>query len=397
MADGDEEKAMVMLGVRTTLTEPRNGVKLPPSFIHMACACLNGVIEDQADLEAMTPQAMATQVSTYYLLEKHKALAPQMVYNMEVHLGIRAPVNLGDARAVDEGSRGAPSDEEDGAGDGAGDSARVPVFGSLTSAFQETAIRKDIEKKFPKMGHRLQSLAVQDCVAQGLNVLEIIALSGSVEMGKVLQPHEVAAEGYTGDPRAYDAVRKSTKYDQHTMSKLLDKGNWGEVGVLMGDLSRDYSQQGHPIQAMLLANFYTETQSGFGSDEKAAIAYFKSYRRVYAGRGFPEPWAERMAVRARNSVRDAAGPVCSKEEVTKMVAAATKEALSECDKLRSQVANLGRRNNAGQGKGSGKGAGGAGGGKGAADRLAKMVCYKCEQTGHMARNCPQDAGEADDA
>ena len=68
-------------------------------------------------------------------------------------------------------------------------------------------------------------------------------------------------------------------------------------------------------------------------DAAGKLRYIKEYKRVYAGRGFPVSWDERIAYRARTSV---ASDGVSKEEVAKLVAASMREAVSKMESLTSE-------------------------------------------------------------
>ena len=81
-------------------------------------------------------------------------------------------------------------------------------------------------KSFPELGESPPALAqaVEDCVGQGLGAMEVAVLAASMEKGRVVPGSDVDGVKWATDPRSWDCVRKSTKYDQHTFSKLLEKG-----------------------------------------------------------------------------------------------------------------------------------------------------------------------------
>jgi hypothetical protein len=252
----------------------------------------------------------------------------------------------------------------------------------------EEELKKKISKSHPSLNAKMLYTAACDSTAQGLGVKEISALSGALEMGHVLETHEIEGENYGGDPRAYAVVKAATKYDDSTYSKLLAAGKLRELSSLVTDLARDYASAGHAQQAVLISSWWTETQVGFKGDDKAMLFYLKAYRRSYAGRGFPVNWDERMAVRSRNEARTHEGPTLSREDIAKIVRTETASLTQDNVTLSREVKRLSNRpaekakpreNDSIEPKES---------------RLKKTKCYKCGKKGHLARDCPE--ADADD-
>ena len=100
-------------------------------------------------------------------------------------------------------------------------------------------------------------------------------------------------------------------------------------------------------------------------------------------------WDERMAVRARNETRAAAGPSMSKADVEKMVAsslaAQASQMKSQIDQLKSQSRQQVRVPKQGDESAEAK-----------VKRLAKMKCFKCGNKGHIAADCPEAGAGADE-
>ena len=239
------------------------------------------------------------------------------------------------------------------------------------------------------VGQAMSIVAKSDCVGQSLTLAQIIAFSASLEKGKCVEIHEIVSEVYATDPRGWDVVRRCCKYDESTFSKLLARGvdGFAELLGMLLDLARDLAATKKTQQSVLLSTWINEGQSGFKGDTKSFVAYLRAYRRLYAGRGLPVMWDERMAVRARNETREAAGPSLSKAEVQAIVKESSSQQVAQ---LKREIETLKAR----------RPTGGGGGGDSAdarAKKLAGQKCFKCHKKGHLAANCPEaEVAEAAD-
>jgi hypothetical protein len=163
----------------------------------------------------------------------------------------------------------------------------------------------------------------------------------------------------------------------------------GDILQLHHNLIRDFAHNGQIQESVLLSQWLSEVTSGFKGEDEAMIHYLRAYRRLYAGRGLPMMWDERMAVRARNETRALAGPTCSKVDVERMVSAAL---ASQGADMKREIQQL----KASRQTGVKKPVGGEETAEARAKRVAKIKCFKCNQKGHMAADCPEASAGADE-
>ena len=239
---------------------------------------------------------------------------------------------------------------------------------------------------FPDMAEDATALeaCVATCVGNGLEPLQVVGLSASLELGQVVRvsANDVMGGSFKSDSRNLAVVKAVAKYNQNTMTKTVERKDVRELVAHLTDLARDFAAQGDAIQAVLVSSFLSEGQVAFMSDAKGFFLYVKAYFRVYPGQGIPVVFDDRMATRARNESREAT-PSLSKAEITQLLRI----------EMAGQMAEMGRQ--AGRGRGLGRGGDRAGAGPLTGDalaaKLAKTKCFKCQKKGHFARDCPEEA------
>ena len=379
-----EAKALAVQKARDILAAKYRGVMLGPSISDTLMRSWEW-ITNVLDVEGTSGSDLAQVFAAQWRLENN-CEAPDMMKTRIVKWG-RLMDSLGE---TEEAGNVAEEEEtlatraarflDHEAGQNRGAAVQIPPaqVGERTKAMYA----RGVNIAYPGMNEKTKSTAVGDCISQNLEAVQISALSGALEIGHVLESHEIAGENYAGDPRAYAVVKAATKYDDGTFSKLLAAGKLRELSGLVTDLARDYASSGHAQQAVLISSWWTETQVGFKGDDKALLLYLRAYRRSYAGRGFPTAWDERMAVRARNEARTTEGPTLSREDVAKIVRTETSALTQKNAALAEEIKRIGSRkpvkaSQADDDEGK------------KVSRLKNAKCYKCGRKGHMARDCTE--------
>ena len=220
----------------------------------------------------------------------------------------------------------------------------------------------------------------EDKSAQRISGLRLLRLSLALELGRVPAMGEVAGKVcYGSDPRISDMVKAQRKAGIPTMGKILDSGEHvrRELNLHLAAVQREYSEAGEVVEATLVAQWWSESQA-VSMEDRILASYLKEYLRKYPCRGLPTPVDVLIATRVTGS-REAAGATV--ESVTKVrdSVASLKSELADAKRL---IANL--TSAVGQLKANNGGPGGGGGRGGMAD----IVCHKCGEKGHIARNCP---------
>ena len=373
----------------------RNGVLLLGKVVDVVKGPITDLVESMEELQALSTEDFTSLVADSWLQQTGKPMHALVAARIKQWME-------GDASEGGKQVSTRPDNNDSalrgalGAGGGVGVGVVNATFAALNAGSDGAILMQDIGEEaggnagmLSGVGQAMSIVAKSDCVGQSLSIGEIIAFSASLEKGKCVEIHEIASEVYATDPRGWEVVRRCCKYDESTFSKLLARGMEGfaELLGMLLDLARDLAATKKTQQSVLLSTFINEGQSGFKGDQKSFVAYLRAYRRLYAGRGLPVMWDERMAVRARNDTREAAGPSLSKAEVQAIVKESSSQQVAQ---LKREIETLKAR----------RPAGGGGGGESAdakAKKLAGTKCFKCHKKGHLAANCPEaEVAEAAD-
>ena len=393
---GDQEVTEATLfkqELREHLETPRNGVKLLGKQVEILLKLIPTVCENMVEFKSLPHPVVRDILKSGWQVEYQVEALPVVVSRCQKwQSGVETSTQnqadhdtalrlaLGDDAVADDFANACPlAGEAQGGAQGS-----VPTLLQAMNDPKTSGMLKGLSASQLKAVH-------SDCVGQGLPVDGVVALSASQEKGSIVHPHEIRENCAFEDPRGFDVVKKCCKYDEFTYSKLLQRGVKALLDILQlhHNLIRDYAHNGDVKQSVLLSQWLSEVSSGFKGDDEAMIHYLRAYRRLYAGRGLPMMWDERMAVRARNETRAAAGPSMSKADVEKMVAsslaAQASQMKSQIDQLKSQSRQQVRVPKQGDESAEAK-----------AKRLAKMKCFKCGNKGHIAADCPEAGAGADE-
>ena len=398
VADGVEEAVgelvfSEVLGAHLDSTQ--NNCKLLTKVTRVAKAALVDLVETMEEFHALTTDAFVEIIAEAWTEQSDKPLPPLMVARIRQWRegGTPAAVEVlpraDDTDAALRNALGAGGNGVAGVGTQAQPALLDATDGmALMGMGQQGTMGEagEYAGMLVGLGPSMTIVAQKDCVSQGLPVPLIIAFSASLEKGKVVEIHEILGEKYATDPRGYAMIRQCCKYDEHTGSKLLARGEEGfsDLISMYLDLARDLVQTNKIVQSVLLSTWLSEGQSGFKGDQKAFVAYLRAYRRLYAGRGLPVMWDERMAVRARNETREAAGPSLSKQDVLALVKEGGSAQLTQ---LKREVAELKQRRPKKEGEVTESA-------ETREKRLKNMKCFKCNKKGHIAADCPEAAAVA---
>ena len=233
-------------------------------------------------------------------------------------------------------------------------------------------------------------LLEKDKTAQGLSGTRILILSAAIELGRVPAAGEVLGKiGFKSDPRLSEMAKQQRKAGMVTLSKILDSSTGSvrrELQSHFGGLIRDFTEARFIVEASLISQWWSETQTVSG-DDAVLVLYIKEWLRKYPGRGIPETLDVLLATRVSGT--KAASGATSAE--LKELKDAVKSAKSEIGELKSELKRMkqsirdsagreGDRTDAGKGKGKGP------------------TCHFCGERGHIAKNCPNKSkdDEADD-
>ena len=373
----------------------RNGVRLLNKVVSVVKVPLTDLVETMEEVHALSTADFTSLVAESWLQETGKPMHALVAARIKQWLeGGAAEGGKQIATRPDNNDSALRGALDAGGGGGVG--VVNSTFAALNAGSDGAILMGDIGEEtggnagmLSGVGQAMSIVAKSDCVGQSLSLGEIIAFSASLEKGKCVEIHEIVSEVYATDPRGWDVVRRCCKYDESTFSKLLARGvdGFAELLGMLLDLARDLAATKKTQQSVLLSTWINEGQSGFKGDTKSFVAYLRAYRRLYAGRGLPVMWDERMAVRARNETREAAGPSLSKAEVQAIVKESSSQQVAQ---LKREIETLKAR----------RPTGGGGGGDSAdarAKKLAGQKCFKCHKKGHLAANCPEaEVAEAAD-
>ena len=218
-----------------------------------------------------------------------------------------------------------------------------------------------------------------DKAAQGLNGTRLVGLSAAFELGRVAGNGEVLGViSYKSDARLSKLSKDQKKAGMRTLSKILESGK--DAGVRrelqqhFGGLIREYTELRMIIEATLISQWWSETQT-VSSEDSVLVAYILEWMRKYPGRGIPCTIDVVLATRVSGQ-RGGSGGGVSAEQLKPLKDAANSarseiaDLKRELKSLKAQMASMGRE---------------AGDGAGKADRL----CHICGEPGHIAKFCPE--------
>ena len=173
---------------------------------------------------------------------------------------------------------------------------------------------------------------------QGLTGVRLLALSLSIELGRVPSPGEVAANlTFKADPRMCELARKQRKAGIATLSKILEeKDNFTrQANYHFGGIVREYSEKGFVIEASRITQFWAEAQS-ITTDERVRAEYIKEYFKKNPGRGLPDVIDVVLATRVTGSHASNGASA----EVVKEIKDLQKSAKGEIAELLRELSNL---------------------------------------------------------
>ena len=236
-----------------------------------------------------------------------------------------------------------------------------------------------------------------DKAAQRLSGLRLLRLSLALELGRVPAMGEVAGKVcYGSDPRISDMVKAQRKAGIPTMGKILESGEHvrRELNLHLACVQREFSESGEVVEATLVAQWWSESQA-VSMEDKILAAYIKEYLRKFPCRGLPTPVDVLIATRVTGS-REAAGATVESVSKVRDSVSSLKSELAEAKRLIANLTSTVGQLKSNQGNRNGGGGGGGG---------SEIICHKCGEKGHIARNCPnakkiaeakKAAAEADD-
>ena len=396
VAGGDEgvtEAAIFRGDLKMQLESSNNGVRLLSKQVDILMKLIPTVCESMEEYRSLPHAVLGDILKAGWVQEYHVEPLPMVI--SRYHKWHNGHPELPTLEADHETTmRAALSGEAVGsdyvggaaasAGAMAGQFGQVPTLAQAMHDPKTSGLLKGLSASQLKAGHA-------DCVSQGLPFDGVVALSASQEKGSIVHAHEIRENRAFEDPRGFEVVKRCCKYDDFTLSKMLARGvkAMGDILQLHHNLIRDFAHNGQIQESVLLSQWLSEVTSGFKGEDEAMIHYLRAYRRLYAGRGLPMMWDERMAVRARNETRALAGPTCSKVDVERMVSAAL---ASQGADMKREIQQL----KASRQTGVKKPVGGEETAEARAKRVAKIKCFKCNQKGHMAADCPEASAGADE-
>ena len=204
---------------------------------------------------------------------------------------------------------------------------------------------------------------VDDKKNQGISGMRIIALSLSLELGRVPALGEVAGNVFYGsDPRIADIVKKQKKAGIQTMQKILEGT---DVRLRLNShfvcIIREFSERRQIVEASLVTQFWAETQS-VSQDDAVLVQYMLEYFRKNPGRGIPTVVDVLVAQRVIGSraASSGASPEAIKEvketnKSLKQELGETKRILNELKaemgRIKSKIGNTSQQAPGGGGKG----------------------------------------------
>ena len=217
---------------------------------------------------------------------------------------------------------------------------------------------------------------------QRLTGVRILRLALALELGRVPAVGEVVGSFcYNSDPRVADIVKAQRKAGIPTLAKILegaeDGGNDFRLSLNMhfAGLQREYSEEGLVQEASLVTQMWAEAQA-VSFDDKVLRMYLREYFKKYAGRGIPVTVDVLIATRVAGSREASAVTRAQFDKVVGQVVKTNSElvdARQMINRLQTRLQKLET------GKKAGSGAFGG---------LSEVVCHKCGEKGHIAKNCP---------
>ena len=344
--------------LRERLGVERGGVTLPAPVIKAVVKYLVESVgmEDARDLN---DSEMKSTIEEAWAAEHDGGVIPS-VYSKRVAKWLR-PQDMSSARLVD--GHGLEADLED-------ECDEANIFGLATpTAHDYTMLETDKRN-------------------QGLNGERLIVLSAALELGRVPSWSEVTQckFGYKGDARLSQLAKDQKKASMMTLAKILESSTHArrDLQAHFGGLIRDFTERKCVIESSLISQFWSEAQS-VSSDDAVLKEYLKEWFRKYPGRGIPETLDIVLATRV-SGTRGSGG--VSAEQL-KELKDALKSNKSELAEVKRELTRLKQEVKAARPK-PGEPREGEPKGRG-------PKCHHCGAYGHIARNCPEKAKEAEEA
>lgn len=360
------------------LSETRNGVRLPGALVLVIAEYVAQTLEFE-DLEMVTADSntfIQTVTEARQAAGKGDPPLPASLCSILTRWLARAPA------PAEEGGEGAMRVTTEGGGAGAErDGAAIADAEFLTALSDHEAKR-----------------ARGDMEAQDLTGTAMIQLSVSLVMGRVVTLTECAGATYASDPRGLELVRHAKKSSIDTLPVILAAKDGGKLTAFIAFISglqRDLSERRMAKEAALVGMWLAETTQSFASDTSSMFLYLEDFAKkyIYQCRGLPTDFDMTLLKRLQAS---AAATGASKDEL-KVTQAVAKDAKSQSDSLRSEMAQM-RRELANMKSLAKKGGrddeeepskAASRRERKAQEAEAKAVCHHCGKKGHYMRNCPE--------
>ena len=357
MAEADAMKEQI----KTLLTAPKNGVKLPGRLSTVMQEYFVSVskVGDIDELDLDDPDEMEAAGKDGWQ-EAFGEDLPQM-------LAIRVRKWAGAATTESSGK-----------------TLAGPVVGEVTDKDRRSMAYKEVDEMDLTSFEREK--AVRDMAEQGLSGKRVIGLSLSLCLGKVCKPSLCTSLKYGEDPALSDPAKQARKAGKRMLATIIKNKNFAEAGAFFSELMRAYSADHMVEEASLIASWWAETASCFSAEKELMFEYLEEYFDKYAGRGLPVSIDTVLVTRLRNSVGSGA---VSKEEFK-----ALKNRLAELESLGAK--QKGELNTLKQQVGNNKGGGGKPTKEELEERRKNVTCHHCGKKGHYKSECPDLADGKED-
>ena len=217
-----------------------------------------------------------------------------------------------------------------------------------------------------------------------LSGAQITALYRSVYSGQIQAEDECEGVSYGSDCTQTEWARKLIKSEVEPVTKLLAKGDYGNVKEHFVTLIRDYNANGMTREVTIITTFLTAAEEMFTGDDKGLCAYIAAYMKKYKGRAFPREVDLRLVVKSlrqngMGAVRDEVKFLTAKVKRLEDAVSAMESKVKDCSGLSAKVQSLTAKVDRVKTPGGKPGDDGGGEDK---------KCGYCQESGHYYRNCP---------